>query len=243
MIGDVMEMERHAFNIFRRAAQSVRRYRRHGARRRDRGAGQFLDSSEADRLPENLPEDHRRSSLRDGATGRRRATGSRHCHSARTTDEPRSHRHKARQASHLCFRFGRIPQALWRPSLAEIRNHRLVIQHAPQVDDSAYARVLGLKSLEGIVGIQDQLQHRRSVRDRTGSRNGLPADLAGGLGRNWSPVDLGVHHHADLWLAYHKEFRNSDRHKIVIDWLKKIFDPKTYPCFRDEFITPTTSFR
>ena len=51
-------------------------------------------------------------------------------------------------------------------------------------------------------------------------------------------VDLGVHHHADLWLTYHKEFRNSDRHKIVIDWLKKIFDPKTYPCFRDDFIHP-----
>ena len=24
----------------------------------------------------------------------------------------------------------------------------------------------------------------------------------------------------------------------MIDWLKKIFDPKTYPCFRDEFIHP-----
>ena len=56
--------------------------------------------------------------------------------------------------------------------------------------------------------------------------------------RRLVPVDLGVSHHADLWLTYHKEFRNSERHKIVIDWLKKIFDPKTYPCFRDEFIHP-----
>ena len=58
------------------------------------------------------------------------------------------------------------------------------------------------------------------------------------LGADLVPVDLGVRHHADLWLTYHKEFRNSDRHKIVIDWLKKIFDPKTYPCFKDEFIHP-----
>jgi hypothetical protein len=58
------------------------------------------------------------------------------------------------------------------------------------------------------------------------------------LGANLVAVDLGVNHHADLWLAYHKEFRNSDRHKIVIDWIKKIFDPRTYPCFRDEFIHP-----
>ncbi|MFX6149215.1 hypothetical protein ABTF39_20505, partial [Acinetobacter baumannii] len=42
----------------------------------------------------------------------------------------------------------------------------------------------------------------------------------------------------DLWLTYHKEFRSSERHKIVVDWLRRIFDPKTYPCFRDEFIHP-----
>ena len=46
------------------------------------------------------------------------------------------------------------------------------------------------------------------------------------LGAPLVAVDLGVNHHADLWLTYHKEFRNSDRHKIVIDWLKKIFDPQ-----------------
>jgi hypothetical protein len=58
------------------------------------------------------------------------------------------------------------------------------------------------------------------------------------LGAPLIAVDMGVSHHSDLWLTYHKEFRNSDRHKTVIAWLKKIFDPKTYPCFRDEFIHP-----
>jgi hypothetical protein len=42
----------------------------------------------------------------------------------------------------------------------------------------------------------------------------------------------------DLWLTYHREFRNSDRHKLVIEWLKRIFDPKVHACFRDEFIHP-----
>jgi DNA-binding transcriptional LysR family regulator len=124
------------------------------------------------------------------------------------------------------------------PSLAEIRNHRLVIQHAPQVDDSAYARVLGLKSLEGIVGIKTNSSIGVLYAIERGAGMGfLPTSLVA-LGADLVAVDLGVHHHADLWLAYHKEFRNSDRHKIVIDWLKKIFDPKTYPCFRDEFIHP-----
>src|SRR5204863_5065506 len=39
-------------------------------------------------------------------------------------------------------------------SLAELRNHRIVKQSAPQVDDTAYARILGLTSLEGVVGIK-----------------------------------------------------------------------------------------
>ena len=52
------------------------------------------------------------------------------------------------------------------------------------------------------------------------------------------PIDLGINYHMDLWLTYHRAFRNSDRHKIVIDWLKNIFDPKVHACFRDEFIHP-----
>ena len=124
------------------------------------------------------------------------------------------------------------------PSLSELKNHRLVIQHAPQVDDSAYARILGLTSLEGIVGIKTNSSIGVLYAIERGAGMGfLPTSLIA-LGARLVAVDLGVHHHADLWLAYHKEFRNSDRHKIVINWIKKIFDPKTYPCFRDEFIHP-----
>ena len=122
--------------------------------------------------------------------------------------------------------------------LPEIRNHRLVIQHAPQVDDCAYARVLGLKSLEGIVGIKTNSAIGVLYAVERGAGMGFLPTSSVALGAPLVAVDLGVHHHADLWLTYHKEFRNSERHKIVIDWLKKIFDPKTYPCFRDEFIHP-----
>src|SRR6202521_4660598 len=39
-------------------------------------------------------------------------------------------------------------------SLDELKSHRIIKQNAPQVDDTAYARILGLTSLEGIVGIK-----------------------------------------------------------------------------------------
>ena len=58
------------------------------------------------------------------------------------------------------------------------------------------------------------------------------------LGAPLVAIDLGINYHMDLWLTYHREFRNSDRHKIVVDWLKSIFDPKVHACFRDEFIHP-----
>ncbi len=78
---------------------------------------------------------------------------------------------------------------------------------------------------------------------------GLPKSIGGAgvgflptsaiaLGAPLVAIDLGINYHMDLWLTYHKEFRSSDRHKIVIEWLKSIFDPKAHACFRDEFIHP-----
>src|ERR1700724_1410978 len=123
-------------------------------------------------------------------------------------------------------------------SLAELKSHRIIKQNAPQVDDTAYARILGLTSLEGVVGIKTNSSIGVLYAVERGAGVGFLPTCSIALGAPLVAVDMGVSHHAELWLTYHKEFRNSDRHKIVIDWLKKIFDPKTYPCFRDEFIHP-----
>lgn len=123
-------------------------------------------------------------------------------------------------------------------TLAELNNHRIVKQTAPQVDDNAYARILGLSSLEGIVGIKTNSSVGALYAVERGAGIGFLPTVSIALGAPLVAVDLGVSHHADLWLTYHREFRSSERHKIVVDWLKKIFDPKTYPCFRDEFIHP-----
>jgi DNA-binding transcriptional LysR family regulator len=123
-------------------------------------------------------------------------------------------------------------------SLAELKNHRIIKQSAPQVDDGAYARVLGLKSLEGIVGIKTNSSVGVLYAVERGAGIGFLPTVSIALGAPLVAVDLGVSHHADLWLTYHREFRSSERHKIVVDWLRRIFDPKVHPCFRDEFIHP-----
>jgi len=58
------------------------------------------------------------------------------------------------------------------------------------------------------------------------------------LGAPLVAVDVGVSHHMDLWLTYHGDLKNSHKHMVVVDWLRRIFDPQSYPCFRDEFIHP-----
>lgn len=123
-------------------------------------------------------------------------------------------------------------------SLAELRNHRIIKQSAPQLDDTAYARILGLTSLEGVVGIKTNSSIGVLYAVERGAGVGFLPTAAIALGAPLIPVDMGVSHHTDLWITYHKEFRNSERHKIVIDWLRMIFDPKIHPCFRDEFVHP-----
>jgi DNA-binding transcriptional LysR family regulator len=123
-------------------------------------------------------------------------------------------------------------------SLSDLSNHRIVKQHGVQLDESGYARILGLESLEGIVGISTNSSVAVLYAIERGAGIGFLPTSVIALGAPLVAIDLGTNYHMDLWLTYHKEFRNSDRHKIVIDWLKKIFDAKTYPCFGDEFIHP-----
>jgi DNA-binding transcriptional LysR family regulator len=123
-------------------------------------------------------------------------------------------------------------------NLTELKSHRIVRQHGAQLDDSGYARILGIKSLEGVVSISTNSSVAVLYAIERGAGLGFLPTSAIALGAPLVAVDLGINYHMDLWLTYHREFRNSDRHKIVIDWLKSIFDPKVYACFRDEFIHP-----
>src|SRR3979411_1342402 len=236
MIGDVMEMERHAFNVLRRAAQS------------DDTAGTVRVA--VTEGPGNfwiLPR------LIDFQKTYRKIAVDLLC-AMEQADVARLEADIAIQLERptnpdlIVTKLGRlhiyafVSEGYCKlhgvPSLPEIRNHRLVIQHAPQVDDSAYARVLGLTSLEGIVGIKTNSSIGVLYAIERGAGMGfLPTSLVA-LGADLVAVDLGVHHHADLWLAYHKEFRNSYPHKVDIVCIKRVFDPKNYPCFRDEFINP-----
>src|SRR3954451_5886972 len=238
MIGDVMEMERHAFNIFRRAARSSGSAAGTVRVAVTEGPGNFWI----------LPR------LIDFQKTYRKITVDLRC-AMEQADVARLESDIAIQLEPptnpdlIVAKLGRLHiypfvskeyENLYGvpATLAELKNHRIIKQSAPQVDDGAYARVLGLKSLEGIVGIKTNSSVGVLYAVERGAGIGFLPTVSIALGAPLVAVDLGVSHHADLWLTYHKEFRASERHKIVVDWLKKIFDPKIHPCFRDEFIHP-----
>lgn len=122
-------------------------------------------------------------------------------------------------------------------SLADLRNHRVIKQTRVR-NDSSFARILGLDSLEGVVGISTNSSVVLLYAVEQGAGIGFLPTSTLALGAPLVAVDLGINYHVDLWLTYHRQFRHSDRHKLVIAWLKSIFDPRVYACFRDEFIHP-----
>src|SRR5229473_6663428 len=237
MIGDVMEMERHAFNVFRRAAQS------------DDTAGTVRVA--VTEGPGNfwiLPR------LIDFQKTYRKITVDLRC-AMEQADVAKLEADIAIQLEPptnpdlIVARLGRLHiytfaseayrDAYGLPkSIADLRNHRIVKQHGVQLDETGYARILGLESLEGIVGISTNSSVAVLYAIERGAGVGFLPTSAIALGAPLVAIDLGINYHMDLWLTYHKEFRNSDRHKIVIEWLKSIFDPKAHACFRDEFIHP-----
>src|ERR1700688_4974979 len=216
MIADVTEMERHAFNVFRRAAQSSNEAAGTVRVAVTEGPGNFWI----------LPR------LIDFQKTYRKITVDLHCameHAdvARLESDIAIQLEPPTNPDLIVAKIGRLHiypfvsegyRKLYGvpASLSELKNHRIVKQNAPQVDDTAYARILGLTSLEGVVGIKTNSSIGVLYAVERGAGIGFLPTSSLALGAPLVAVDMdGFNHHADLWLTYHREFRNSDRHKIV----------------------------
>lgn len=123
-------------------------------------------------------------------------------------------------------------------SLSELKDHRLVQQVGPQLDEGAFLRLLGLESVTGIVGIRTNSSTAMLYAVERGAGVGVLPTCSIALGAPLVACDLGVKYYLDLWLTYHPDLKRSEKHMVVVDWLKRIFNPAAYACFRDEFIHP-----
>lgn len=120
----------------------------------------------------------------------------------------------------------------------ELKSHRVIQQITPLLEDGAYERVLGLDSLEGVVGVRTNASSAVLYAIERDAGIGFLPTYAMALGADVVPIDIGVRNRLDIWMTYHPDIKNSKRHVVVIDWLRRVFDPKRFPCFSDEFIHP-----
>jgi DNA-binding transcriptional LysR family regulator len=123
-------------------------------------------------------------------------------------------------------------------TLSELKLHRVVQQLSPQLEEGVYERVLGVESLEGIVGVRTNSGSAVLYAVERGAGIGFLPNYALALGAKLVPIDIGMNHRLDIWMTYHPDLRNSYRHMLIIDWLRQIFDGRRFPCFDEKFIHP-----
>ena len=128
-------------------------------------------------------------------------------------------------------------------SLAEAVNHRFIQQSSRLLDDDAFKRALSVDDLTGIVGIRTNASSAVLYAVELGAGIGMLPNYALNFGAQIVPVDMGVEYSLDIFMVYHPDLKKSERHVLVIDWLKRIFDPRHYPCFREEFVHPVDLIR
>ena len=123
-------------------------------------------------------------------------------------------------------------------ALSDLKLHRLIQQISPLFEEGIYERALGVQSLEGIVGLRTNTSSAVLYAVERGAGIGVLPNYALVLGAKLVPVDVGVKHRLDIWMTYHPDLRKSDRHMQVVDWLRRIFDTRRFPCFDEKFRHP-----
>ncbi|MFI4996858.1 MAG: LysR family transcriptional regulator [Hyphomicrobiales bacterium] len=123
-------------------------------------------------------------------------------------------------------------------SLEEARQHRFVQQVSPLLPEGAYERALQVESLEGMIALRTNTSSAVLYAIERDAGIGWLPSYALVFGGRFVPVEIGIVHSLEIWMTYHPDIRRSQRYIVVIDWLRKLFDPRRFPCFREQFIHP-----
>lgn len=120
----------------------------------------------------------------------------------------------------------------------DLTSHRIVQQISAQAGGGLLDRLLSPDKFEGVVGVRTNACSAvlRAVECDAGV--GFLPSFALALGADLTPVDIGLAKRLDIWMTYHPDMRNSKRHVAVIDWLRRIFDARRFPCFAEECVHP-----
>ena len=124
-------------------------------------------------------------------------------------------------------------------SVADLKDHRLVLQSdGRKRSQDLYDQLFPGVSPIGLVSLRSNVASAHYWSIAKGAGIGMLATYAQALGAQLVPLDIGVVHPIDIWMAYHPDAKRIARVKRTIDWIVQSFDPQNFPWFRDEFIHP-----
>jgi DNA-binding transcriptional LysR family regulator len=124
-------------------------------------------------------------------------------------------------------------------SLADLRDHhKLVEQLSPQVKYDEFERVFPGKAREGFVPVSTNTSTAHFYSVASGSGVGMLPTYLWAIGARVEPVPIDYRVEYGIWLAYHPSSRRIRRIAATIEWLKKMFNPKEFAWFRDEYLPP-----
>lgn len=123
-------------------------------------------------------------------------------------------------------------------SLAELAQHRIVEQETDQLKSYGLDRIFNPQIAERMVRLKTNFSSAHYWAVAKGAGIGLMPNYASAIGGDVVYVDFGVVFRTEIWLATHPEIIKSERHSRFIDFLADSFDPRRYPWFGEQLMTP-----
>lgn len=123
-------------------------------------------------------------------------------------------------------------------TVAELAQHRIVLQVAAQIPGTEYDRLFPGLAQPGHVALRTNTSSAHLWAIARGAGVGMLPTYAHAIAADIVPVEVGYRLTQDIWLSYHPDAKRIARVRRLIDWLVDAFSPRKHPWFRDEFIPP-----
>jgi DNA-binding transcriptional LysR family regulator len=122
---------------------------------------------------------------------------------------------------------------------SDLGKHRLVVMADDKRRWEDYYRTLFPNfSPANLVSLRNNVSSAHFSSVINGAGIGALPTYVQALGANLVPLHLGINSALDIWLTYRADSKRLPRIGRTIEWISQIFEPRSFPWFRDEFIHP-----
>jgi DNA-binding transcriptional LysR family regulator len=123
----------------------------------------------------------------------------------------------------------------------ELLRHQLLDHTAYYHDDGDWSRWFALAGATNLIRYRCNSSAAMLSAIQNGVGIGLLPTYISEFAEGIVPIVMDVRTHSHIWLLYHSELRDTARVRVVVDWIKDLFDGGRWPWFRDEFHAPKLS--